>query len=105
MKIITTKPKEHPWMDDACFATIESKCLATGTDDFGDRKQKCSGMLTAAYLRYQSELRGRLFALGHNSKEWFRVNRQLLNCKTKASSIPPLKNDRGKWILDRKEKG
>ena len=31
---ITTKPKEHPWLDDKCFAAVEGKCLATGTLEF-----------------------------------------------------------------------
>ena len=33
-KIITSKPTEHPWLDEACFAAVEAKCLATGIWEF-----------------------------------------------------------------------
>ena len=103
-KTVTTKPKEHPWLDEACFAAVEAKCLATGTDEFLEKERICSEVLTAAYLRHQHELRERLLTLGYSSKEWWRVNRELLNRKTKVSTIPSLKDDLGQWILDPAEK-
>ena len=103
-KTITTKPKEHPWLDEACFAAVEAKCLATGTDEFLEKERICSDVLTVAYLRHQRELRERLLGLGYSSKEWWRVNRELLNRKTKVSTIPSLKDDLGQWILSPIEK-
>ena len=32
------------------------------------------------------------------------MNRELLNRKAKIASVPPLKTDDGKWLLDAKEK-
>ena len=62
-KVISMKPKEHPWIDENCFAAVEAKCLATGTDEFFENERKCSELLTAAYLRCQHELRERLLSI------------------------------------------
>jgi len=39
-----------------------------------------------------------------SSKQWWKVSRQLLNRKSKASTIPSLKDAAGKWILEPVEK-
>ena len=103
-KRITSKVKDHPWMDETCYAAIEAKCLATGTDEFRVREAECSEVLKAAFLKYQSELRTRILNLSKASKEWWRLNRELLNRRSKHSTIPPLKTSDGRWVLDPGEK-
>ena len=96
--------KDHPWMDETCYAAIEAKCLATGTDEFRVREAECSEVLNAAFLKYQSELRTRILNLSKASKEWWRLNRELLNRRSKHSTIPPLKTSEGRWVLEPREK-
>ncbi len=98
-KHITSSTSSHPWLDDECFAAIAAKCEATGTHRFEELERKCSKTLAAAFLRYQNELRERILSLPKSSKNWWRLNKELLNRKTKPSTIPPLKVGKN-WVLD-----
>ena len=91
-------------MDDGCFAAIEAKCNASGTREFARLERRCSEVLTVAFRNYQQQLRTKSLTMPSSSKEWWKVSRELLNRKSKASTIPSLKDATGKWILDPVEK-
>ena len=57
-------------------------------------------MLAEAYRTYVQELRAKLVGLSKSDKQWWRINRELLNKKARLSSIPPLRDSEGKWNLD-----
>ena len=103
-KQITDAVRDHPWIDDTCMAAIEAKCLATGSAELGERERECNEVLKAAFLNYQTQLRTRILNLPKSSKEWWRLNRELLNRRSKHSTIPPLKTTDGKWILEAERK-
>ena len=42
--------------------------------------------------------------LKKNDKSWWRLNRELLNKKSKVSSIPSLRDEHGQWLMDPKKK-
>ena len=54
-------------------------------------------------MAYRQNLRERILALPRHSKEWWRLNKELLHRKTKSSSIPPLKTN-GQWMSEAKDK-
>ena len=99
-KTITTKQKPHPWIDEECMEAIRAKCLATGTEDFRKKEIECSEVLSRKFVQYQHELKAKIQSLPRSSKLWWKLNRELLNRKSKCSTIPPLKARNGKWILD-----
>ena len=55
------------------------------------------------YQTYLGKLKEKIAKLKKGSKAWWRLNRELLNRKTKCSSIPPLR-DGSAWIQDSKAK-
>ena len=59
--------------------------------------------MTTEYNRYLQKLKERISGLSKGSKQWWRLNRELLERKSRLSSIPPLRDDQ-KWITDSKEK-
>ncbi len=97
-KIIFSRQRSHPWLDDECFEAIEAKCLATG-DEFLVQERECAEVLTRKFVEYQVLLKERIRQLPRSSKLWWRLNRELLNKKSKNVSIPPLKGRGGDWIL------
>ena len=103
-KQVTAKARDHPWLDEKCYAAIEAKCLATGANEFRARELECNAVLKTSFLAYQAELKSRILNLTKASKEWWRLNRELLNRKAKHGTIPPLKTSDGKWVLQPGEK-
>ena len=102
-KQIKTCSSSHPWLDDECFAAIAAKCEASGTPEYEAKESECSRILTAAFLRHQNELRERILALPKSSKDWWRLNKELLHRRSKPSTIPPLKAGKD-WVLDPTQK-
>jgi hypothetical protein len=70
---------------------IREKCSAIGTPEFQQKESECSEVLTAAFRDYQHDLRIRIASLPRSSKQWWKLNRELLNRKTKSSTISPIK--------------
>ncbi len=99
-KTISNKPKSHPWIDDECMEVIQAKCTATGTEEFRRREVECAEVLSKKFVSYQQELKDKIQSLPRSSKQWWKLNRELLNRKSKSSTIPPLKARDGKWVLD-----
>ena len=68
-----------------------------------EKRRDCSQTMAAEYQKHLCELKDKIGKLKKGSKSWWRLNRELLNKKTKCSSIPPLR-DGQKWIQDSKDK-
>ena len=54
-------------------------------------------------MRYVQELKDKLTSLPKCSKQWWRINRELLNRKSRLTSIPTLRDD-VKWLTHSREK-
>ena len=102
-KIIPTKVSSHPWLDATCFAAVAAKTAAAGTREFALESRACNEVLQGAFVAYRQSLRERILGLLLHSKDWWRLNKELLHRKSKSWSIPPLKAD-GHWILEAKGK-
>jgi hypothetical protein len=63
-------------------------------------ERTCADVLTAAFLDHQRKLRAQLSSMPRSSKQWWKTSKQLFNRKTKASTIPSLRDGDGNWVLD-----
>ena len=95
--------KSHPWLNERCEEAVEKKNKSEGKDTFAEAQAECSRVLAEEYHTYVGALKEKIAGLSKSSKQWWRLNRELLNKKARTSSIPPLKHD-GNWISDAKTK-
>ena len=79
------------------------KNLAETSPNFDLARKQCAEILAEEYQNYLKKLKDRIANLKKGSKQWRRLNRELLDKKTKCSSIPPLR-DGDMWINDSKGK-
>jgi len=97
---IMVKKQSHPWINQACVVAIRAKNASEGLPSFPLQRDRCSHILAEAYRSYVQELKAKLVNLSKSDKQWWRINRELLNKKARLSSIPPLRDDDGNWNLD-----
>ena len=90
-------------MNDRCREAIKHKNESEGTTNFEDARLPCSRILSIEYQNYVAKLKKKISELSKGSKQWWRLNRELLEKKCKLSSIPPLRKD-GQWISESKDK-
>ena len=55
------------------------------------------------YQKYVAELKDKISKLKQRSKQWWKLNREILRRKTECFSIPPLRQE-GSWVEDSKQK-
>ena len=92
--------RSHSWLNEACAQAIHAKNHAEGSAEYESSRDKCAQVLNDAYHDYVAKLKIMISGLQKSDKQWWRLNRELINKKNKLSSIPPLKDSHGKWCLD-----
>ena len=97
------KKKSHPWLDEKCATAIQKKNAAEGTPYFDEERQKCQKVIAESFQIHLANLKEKISKLKKGSKQWWRLNRELLERKSKISSIPPLKDNKN-WITESKGK-
>ena len=102
-KTIECKRSSHPWLNSRCRAAIIQKNSAEGSDNYKVAQKSCDDVLREERARYVEKLKDKLSKLPRSSKQWWRINRELLHRKASVASIPPLRED-AQWILDAKTK-
>ena len=102
-KPIQIKRQSHPWLNERCHNAIKKKNLLEGSDDFKDAQAECGKTLTEEYQKYVVKLKEKIATLKRGSKQWWKLNRELLDKKKKISSIPPLR-DGSTWLANGKDK-
>ena len=102
-RAIKCKKSSHPWLNARCRMAIQRKNEAEKTDTFVQENQKCTEILHQERAKYVESLKKKLASLPRSNKQWWRINRELLNRKCKLSSVPPLRDDDA-WISDAKAK-
>ena len=102
-KEVTMKKKSHPWINAACERAIATKNASEGNPSFEEKRRDCTRVLSEEYQKYLVQLKEKIAGLKKGSKEWWKLNRELLHRKTKCSSIPPLRHD-NMWVHESKEK-
>ena len=86
---VTEKKQSHPWLNARCENAISKKNAAEGTPEFDAMQKICSRVLAEEYHKHLEELRKKIAGMKRWSKQWWRLNRQLLKKKAKLGSIPP----------------
>ena len=99
------KKMSHPWINEKCEAAIARKnvCVDQASDDFKIAQIECARILGEEHEKYIEELRIKISGLKKGSKQWWKLNRELLDKRAKTTSMPPLKAN-GVWTTDSKEK-
>ena len=93
----------HPWLNARCRTAIINKNVSEGTDSYQAASSSCAQVLREEREKYVEKLKAKLASLPRCSKQWWRINRELLHRKANISSIPPLRNGTD-WLLDAKAK-
>ena len=102
-KAINCKRSSHPWLNSRCRAAIIRKNKAEYTDIFPIVQQECADILREERAKYVDKLKAKLASLSRRSKQWWRLNRELLRRQATVKSIPPLR-DGSTWLVDAKAK-
>ena len=90
-KMITEHKSTHIWLNNACRSAIDEKNAADPSSPvFFVRCQAMTEALKKAYEEYTTEIRSKLSTLPRSSKEWWKLNRTLLNNKHASSFIDSL---------------
>ncbi len=100
---VAIEKKSHPWLNTRCENAIKRKNEAEGSATFDETRAQCSQCLVDAHLKYIAKLKTKISKLKKGSKQWWRLNRQLLNKRSKLSSVPPLREGTA-WLNTSKEK-
>ena len=100
---IITK-QSHPWLNQECIDMISRKNAAEGTEFYEALRDQCAQLLKESYHTYVTKLKTRISKLKKNDKQWWSLNRELLNRKSRVSALPPLRTQDGTWVTDSKTK-
>ena len=113
-KTVQEEKGSHRWINEHCRKAAQAKddaekLLMTQPSDEHERTyhetcQTSSAVLGSAYEEYVSKTRSEIDELPDGSKKWWRLHREVMQRSAKASSIPPLKNGDGAWILGARDK-
>ena len=98
-RTFTDKKQSLPWLNEECAKAVAYKNQCEGTPLFESARNRCSEVLNQAYSNHVQLLKQKIAALPRGSKQWWRLNIQLLHKKCKSSSVPPLKVE-DEWILE-----
>ena len=102
-KQIQCTRSSHPWLNSRCREAVTHKNNSEGSDNFLSASSQCTQVLFEERQKYVEKLKVKLAALPKGSKQWWRINRELLHRKANISAIPPLK-DGTCWFTDAKAK-
>ena len=102
-----SKPMEKstlPWLTDKCVEAIQAKHMAEGTDQYDQIAMHTSAILHQERSAYTAQLKKKMEKLPKCSKQWWTLNKRLLNKQASLSLFPPLKNADGVWCKTPKTK-
>jgi len=94
----------HPWMNEKVIQQVKAKRAAEGTAREAECRASCSACIIQEYYRYICRQRQHLQKLPRGVKGWWSKSRSLMMKKTTISSIPALKDSKGQWILESRQK-
>ena len=94
----------HPWLTHETRRAISKRDSLENTEAYVEACADCIAILAAAYTAYVAETRRRIASLSKGSKQWCRLNRELLDNKSRFSGIPSLRNLDASWIHESEAK-
>ena len=90
----------HPWINEKCRQLIADKIAAYGTPSYERKRDLCSQGLYNSYSQFLSGTKDRIHKHPSSSKHWWHLSRRLLSRACPTSSIPPIKEEHGNWVVD-----
>ena len=102
-RTIRTTKRSHPWLNERSKEAIRKKNEAEGSELFEAECKKCMQVLAEERASHVAKLKSKLSTLPKSSKQWWRINRELLNRKSRIWSIPILR-DGVNWMTEAKAK-
>ena len=90
----------HPWMNNEVLDLVTRKHAAVGTSVEDAARDACSQGIMVAFSNYVQEERDALLQLRRASKSWWTKIRRLLHHQGKTSSVPALKDESKRWVID-----
>ena len=86
-----------PWLNDKCRQATQAKHLAEGCPSYNLIAKNTSGVLRLERNIYIAKQKAKMDNLKKNSKQWWSMNKRLLNRQAAPSLFPPLKDKNNKW--------
>ena len=99
-KTVRMPRSSHPWLNDRAINMIQAKNAAEGTAEEKTIAEKCSKVILEEQQAWITKTKQEMHNMRSGSKQWWAKSRQLLDSKTKVSSIPALKKPDGEWEFD-----
>ena len=97
------KKSSHPWLNEKGRNAIQRKNATEGTDSFISASADCFEVLNKERKNWVDQTKKKLASLPKSSKQWWRLNRDLMRRKANISSIPALREGT-QWLTDAKSK-
>ena len=80
---VEEKKTTHPWLNERTRKAIARKQEAEGTAQAQVEMERCSRILNEERQKYVQRLKEKLMSLPKGSKQWWKINRELLNKKVR----------------------
>jgi hypothetical protein len=93
----------HPWVTQRSKDAIAEMTNLQNTPQYAAAAEKCEKVLAEERLKHVQKVKTKLASLKKGSKQWWKINNELLHRKGSMTSIPTLRED-GNWITDPKVK-
>ena len=103
-KSVCVQKSTHPWLNNRALSMVQEKVAAEGTSEERAAAERCSKVIMEEQKAWLDKTKQEMHCMRHGCKNWWAKSRQLLDLKTKVSSIPTLKAPDGKWIFCPREK-
>jgi hypothetical protein len=103
-KLFTDKKASHPWLNDRVLALVQAKHDAEGTAEAPTARDLCSAGLKEEYDKYVNREKEALKTIPKATKGWWSRTRRLLRQRERNSAIPALRDEKGEWTLDARDK-
>jgi hypothetical protein len=103
-RILLESKSSHPWVNDRVIRLVNQKQAAAGTEQEQIKCEACSAGLKEEFDKYVQKGKKRLQGEPRAARGWWSSTRRLLRQNVKATSIPALKDLKGDWCMDAKDK-
>ena len=95
--------RSRPWVNDRNKNAIREKNNAEGSISFAAASANSAKVLSEERAKHVQHVKDKMAKLPAGSKQWWKINRELLHRKATLSSIPSLRES-DKWLTDAKNK-
>ena len=103
-KEITEQKRSHPWINERCKSALSVQNASKGTPEHEEKTAICTAIFREELENHIKKLQEQIRTLPRGSKEWWRINKELLHNAPCRTTTPSLRNHTGEWIHSPKEK-